>query len=297
METKKDEVKLVTSNPDEMLYKYLSKRVMKTWKEDFIDKDTGKVEQIERSSVLFEKGTYVDPDILSQICFFIEEGSVTEVEVSNQKRMSFVVSNTSLFPYKVVVNIDDKKHPYLLYASSVQNAIDIVTDFVELNSNGGFYLTDVKELDNFVVIVDRFVKLSGEEPTEAPEDLSSEEAMAEYLNSVSLEMEESEEEVDKSKLKFYQILSRVVRTDEKGNEDESQHTFMVHTYNCTRANLLIEKYLRDKQEEHYKESLEKPFYFEKKEINSFVEESKIVRFDNFIPTEFSMAYQEEAVAR
>ncbi len=86
METRMDEVKLTTSNPDEMLYKFISKRVIKTWHEDFVDSDTGKVETIERSSTLFEKGTYVDADVLSQILFFINEGSVTEIEVSNQKR-------------------------------------------------------------------------------------------------------------------------------------------------------------------------------------------------------------------
>ncbi len=164
---------------------------------------------------------------------------------------------------------------------------------ITIDSNGGFYVTEVKELDNFVVLEDKLVRCADAE-TELPEDVSTEEGMADYLNTVSQEMEESEEEADKTKLKFYQILSRVVRTDKQGIEEESQHTFVVHTYNCTRANLLIEKYLRDRQEQLYKESLEKPFYFEKKEINSFVEESKIVRFDYFVPVEFSKAYQEAA---
>lgn len=61
--------------------------------------------------------------------------------------------------------------------------------------------------------------------------------------------------------------------------------------------MLIEKWLRDKQEQKYQESLKNPdCHFDKKEIHSFVEESKIVPFGGFIPTEFSMAYQEEAIS-
>lgn len=297
IETRLTEVRYTTSDPQRMINRFISKRVLRTWTESFIDEDSGKTVDIERNEVLFEKGTYVDADILTQISFWIAEGAITEIEVSNQKRMSFEFKNNTLFPYKCSIKIDDRKRTYLLYATSVQNALLILTDYVELNSNGGFDITEIKGLDGFVVIIDKFLKQANTEATTDNLEISEDNTVDDYLDSVMLEMEESEEDSDKTKLKFYQILSRVVLTDKSGTETESTHTFVVNTYNCTRANLLIEKWLRDKQEENYRKSLENPdFIFEKKDIHSFVEESKIVPFGCFIPTEFSMAYQEETSA-
>lgn len=296
IDTRLSEVRYMTSDPDRMINRFISKRVLRTWTEDFIDKETGQSLPIERNEVLFEKGTFITPDIMTQINFWILEGAIKEVEVSNQKRMSFEFPNSTLFPYRCTIKIDDKKRTYLLYATSVQNALTILTDYVELNNNGGFSVTEVKELDDFVVIIDRFMKLANKTEDDT-EDKPGMDSIDDYLNSVMLEMEGTEEDSDRTKLRFYQILSRVVLTDSSGADSESTHTFVVNTYNCTRANMLIEKWLRDKQEQKYQESLKNPdCHFDKKEIHSFVEESKIVPFGGFIPTEFSMAYQEEAIS-
>lgn len=292
IETRNTEVRYSTSDPERMKGRFIAKRVIRTWKEDYIDKDTGKPVTIERSEVIFDRGVYIDDDILTQIRFWQTEGSIDEIEVSNQKRMSFVFKNTTMFPYKCVIRHDDKRKSFLLYASSAQNALIIVTDYVELNLNGGFSVVDVKELDSFVVLIDRLKtkKLAADAGNE-DEDFSSEK----WLNQVSLELEEEEDEdSDKTKMKFYQISSRIVMSDGYG-EDEHTQTFVVNTFNCTRANMLIEKWLRDRQEEHYLKSLEKPdCHFDKKDIHAFVEESKIVPFGSFIPLEFSLAYKEEA---
>lgn len=45
-----------TSDPKEMLGKYLPKHVLKTWKEDFIDEDTHEVVTIDRNEVIVESG-------------------------------------------------------------------------------------------------------------------------------------------------------------------------------------------------------------------------------------------------
>ena len=41
IETRKTEIRYVTSDPKKMLNMYLAKRVLKTWEESFIDEDTG----------------------------------------------------------------------------------------------------------------------------------------------------------------------------------------------------------------------------------------------------------------
>jgi len=68
----------------------------------------------------------------------------------------------------------------------------------------------------------------------------------------------------------------------------------VRTFSAVRANLIIQKYLQDCQEERYQESLEHPDRkFVKREILSFIEESKILSVGDFIPRQFSEAYVEE----
>lgn len=58
VKTRKDEIRIKTDDPKRMLNKYICARVLKTWTEDFVDKDTGKIVSVERNEVLFEKGTY-----------------------------------------------------------------------------------------------------------------------------------------------------------------------------------------------------------------------------------------------
>ena len=59
IETRKTEIRYVTSDPKKMLNMYLAKRVLKTWEESFIDEDTGETVTIERNEILFDRGTPV----------------------------------------------------------------------------------------------------------------------------------------------------------------------------------------------------------------------------------------------
>lgn len=67
IETKNNEIRYFTSDPQKMLNKYLAQRVLKTWTEDFIDEDTSEVVSIERNELLFQRGTLIDQDVLAQI--------------------------------------------------------------------------------------------------------------------------------------------------------------------------------------------------------------------------------------
>ena len=75
-----DIVTFRTSNPKEMLGKYLPDNVMKKWMEDFTDEDTGDVVSIERSEVIVNRG-YISQDVLQQIMFAIQAGDIEDVEV------------------------------------------------------------------------------------------------------------------------------------------------------------------------------------------------------------------------
>ena len=86
MVSRKTEIRYVTADPARMLGKWVARRALKSWTEEFMDKSTGKTVSVERSEVLLERGTYIDRDMLSSIEFMMREGSLKEVEVSNQNR-------------------------------------------------------------------------------------------------------------------------------------------------------------------------------------------------------------------
>lgn len=296
IETRKNEVRYTTSDPEKMLNKYTTQRVLKTWQETVVGEDN-KTTTIERHQVILDKGILITNAVLSELKFWIEEGSVKEIEVSNQNRMAYIEDNTRMYPFRAVVAIDRKKYSFLLYAMSIQNAIDILNDYVELNFSGGFYITDLKELDYCVILVDKLKTVKQRNLELDVAYLNDEISIEEYVDG---KLEESEEdstedgEEDSLKLKFYQIGAKIITRLEDVDDEEYNQTFIVQTFSAVRANLIIEKYLRDKQEEHYLESLSNPnSNFVKKQIMSFIEESKIINVGRFIPRMFSEAYQED----
>ena len=154
IETRKTEIRYVTSDPKKMLNMYLAKRVLKTWEESFIDEDTGETVTIERNEILFDRGTLIDQDTLAKIRFSMEADGIKEVEVSNQNRLAFENENKFLYPYLAQAQIGDKKHKFLLYATGLENSCSILKDYIELNYMFGFTLTMIKEFDFCVILTD-----------------------------------------------------------------------------------------------------------------------------------------------
>ncbi len=152
IQTKFDEVIITTSNIEEMKGKYLAERLLRTWKEDFVDDDTAEVVSIERNEVIFEKGVFLSPDNLSQINFLLQSQDIKEVSVSNQKREGLQVNgSSSVWLVSVLINSKSKSHLYL-YANSVEMAMNICTDYLEQKYSGFFKFINIKELDYFTLI-------------------------------------------------------------------------------------------------------------------------------------------------
>ena len=65
--------------PTEIMKKLMgrktSRRVLKTWNEDFVDEDNGEVVSIERNEIVVDKNTIIDRDILDLI-FDIQAKSI-----------------------------------------------------------------------------------------------------------------------------------------------------------------------------------------------------------------------------
>lgn len=227
----------------------------------------------------------------------MSEGSLKQVEVSNQNRQGILLENRSLFPYKAVAKIDGRRKSFLLYANSIANALVIMVDYIELNYKGGFEITDIKEMEYCVVIIDRLKSAEARKYELDVAYVKGEMSMEDFVEATcdnivkgNPDAEDIEDEKKETK-KFYQIGAHVVLHNDKEGDIEEDHTFIVQTVSAVRANMLIEKWLRDQQEERFKESLKHPERtFVKYQINSFIEESKIIPIGCFIPVEFSKVY-------
>lgn len=299
VESRKTECRYITDDPKRMLGKWIVRRVFKTWVEECQDKDSGEIVEIERNEVLLEKGTYIDEKQLASIEFFMQSGDIKEIEVSNQNRQGILEVNTSLYPYKAAAKINGKRSTFLLYATSVANALVILIDWIELNCKGEFSVTEIKEMDYCIVLTDRLKSakarryeldmayLKGEIPID-----TFVEATCDNIANGNPDADSAEDDSEKPlKQNFYQIGAHVVLHDDKEGDQEEDHTFIVQTVSAVRANMLIEQYLRDKQEERYVESLSHPERtFVKYEIHSFIEEAKIIPIGYFIPESFSLVY-------
>ena len=282
-ETRKTELRYVTSDPKKMLNMYLAKRVLKTWTEDFVDESTGKVVSIECNEVLFERGTLIDQDVLTQIRFCMEADGIKEVEVSNQKRMAFENENKCLYPYIAQAQIGDKKYKFLLYATGLDNVIAILKDYIELNYQSGFTLTMAKEFDSCIILTDNLKERKVDSASEVY--LKNEISSEEYFDAMDSENTENEEPKPDEK-KFYQIGTKVVFDD----EEERIQTFVVHTFSVDRAMMLITHWIKNKEDEYEKQAKEKGYEYEKREIHTSIESAKPIPVGRFIPREFSMAY-------
>ena len=259
VETRKDEIRVTTRDLKQMLNKYLVHNLFRKWTENFMDQDTGEVVSLDRNELILEAGTYLGKEECSTINFYMQEGSITEVEVSNQKRMAFENDRDALVPYIAQVMLDKKKK-FLLKSQNIDQAREIVKDYTELNFKGPYRITLLKEFDYCTILVDKLSVTPIDEIGKLAiefSDLYSEEQIKALMG-------EGEEDIPEPK--FYNIEARIILTGPKEEDkEETNQTFVVETYNAERAMLIINKYLNDKQDE-----LEKP---QKKKDGNLIERS------------------------
>lgn len=262
IETRKTEVRNVTSNTIDMLHKFTTGRIVKSYAEDFTDEETGEVVSIDRNEILFERATLIDQDVLQKILFYMQAGDIKEVEVSNQRRAAFHVENTYLRPFISSVLIGNKKHKMLFYAQGVESAVQILKDYIELNYSAGFAIRSISDYSADLVLVDNLVPLE-KHPGENDDDLK-----------------------DK---KFYQI-EFTVNIDE---EPFTSQLAIVHTESVDRAMMLINDYFQKRERERVEKQRKEGLRESERIFTAVLEAAKQIPVKEFIPREFSEAYAEE----
>jgi hypothetical protein len=130
-----DIVTFRTSNPKEMLGKYLPDNVIKKWMEDFTDEDTGDVVSIERSEVIVNRG-YISQDVLQQIMFAIQAGDIEDVEVCeddvNEMKLNVPKYSTVYNVELSGVCTDLTGEHFVTHAQTIPQAIRIAAEFGQM---------------------------------------------------------------------------------------------------------------------------------------------------------------------
>lgn len=174
-----------TSDPKEMLGKYLPKRVLKTWNEDFLDESTGDVVTVERNEVLMERGKLTNERV-SEVMFFIQAGDIDGVDVCEEDVAEMILYTSNyLHIYNVEIhNGMDGKHHYVVYAQSIPQAIKIASEFGQMyrGIQGYVTVTRVVTVDAQIVPDDhQCIPENDRTPAYVPKDYFKVQVRSEWL--------------------------------------------------------------------------------------------------------------------
>lgn len=275
--TKFTEQRYITSDPALMYNRYFAANLYRTYTESFLDDETGEVVDIERRELLFERGTHINGDVIAKLRFYLSTGDVKEVDVSNQQRRGMFSKGAHLRPYIAKVEVGCKKNKILLYASGLQNVIDIIQDYGELTFSGLFDITTAKEIDFAEIFID----------TLQPIDLT-----AEYLkDSISMrewaaaEKSQAPAEGEKASLGLWRLDLEITERFDK-REELFDRSFIIKTSSVERALAAIEVQLYKKQEQSIADGVTS----DKASYTLKIKAASPMKIDFIIPTEFSLAH-------
>ena len=132
-----DVVTFRTSDPKQMLGKYMPKHAVQTWTEDFIDEDTGETVSVERNQIVVGRG-YISQEKLAEIQFAIQAGDIQDVEVSEEDVRDMTLYTPSYltnFMVEIPILSDAgsiTKNHFAVRAQTIPQAIQIAAEFGQM---------------------------------------------------------------------------------------------------------------------------------------------------------------------
>ena len=128
-----DDIKVTETNkPEEIFHKYLAESAVKTWTEDFVDEETGKIMSIERREVIFDCGTYIDESVFPKIMFSIQSEELKTVKVCDKRPMA---KRNNMQVRRYIVKLSDglrKSNIYTTRAKTPEDAAQMVCDYYSI---------------------------------------------------------------------------------------------------------------------------------------------------------------------
>lgn len=293
IQTRLNEVRIKTLEPKKMLNMYLAERVVKKWFEDFVDQDSGEVVSVERTEKLFERGLLIDQDLLVKIQFSIQAGEITEpIEVTNQHRSAheFMRGSFCLWTAKAEFQ-GSKKKKFLLYGQNIEQVIDILRDYIELNFEGAFFITNIKDFKNYIILDDTLSYPLSEDDINTAY-LRGEIDLETYVNALHNGAQDEDKPSQENQKKYYS-LSLAIKYHTFDGEGEYYDDFLVHTFDSERTLLVIKAYLKMRDEEEAQRCKSAGNEFIPRTYNLSIEKLTPLNVGYVIPQEFSLAYKEE----
>lgn len=270
IQTKFDEVRFYTDNPKEMLNRYTAESVYRKYDENLCTDGTGEVVTVNSQELIFERGEQLTADVLPRVQFFLDEGSIKRMYVSNQCRSGVKVFREYPMPYIVNVRLGSGSSKFVVRAASMEMAIAEVTDWCEQKIDGAFEVIYAKIASDFTIIEDTLRKLEREE-------------LAQQTGTRVAEDGKEENDYD---LKYYQIDARttvVVDGEVYGEEDEAR-TFLLRVKDADLAKVLIKKWLNKR--------LDARNVSEDRKIAITLDEAVVFNCNKIIPNAFSEVYMQ-----
>lgn len=168
METKLNELRFTTSDPDKCVGFYLARNAVKRWTEEFVNQESGEIMEIERAEVLMERGTHIIGEKEAQLRFYFQAGELSEVTLTDQSRQAAPIDNGQIGLWLITARLNNKNRKLVLYARNLEQSIQICKDFIELNFEGRFEFRSAKGFTDCTTITSKIAEL-GRIPKEGEE--------------------------------------------------------------------------------------------------------------------------------
>ena len=231
-----DVVTFRTSDPKEMLGKYMPKHAVKTWTEDFRDEDTGETVSIERNQIVVERG-YISQEKLAEIQFAIQAGDIADVEVSEddvQDMALYTPNYQSNFMVEIPIFDFGKitKNHFAVRAQTIPQAIQIAAEFGQMyrGFNGFIRATRVVTIDANIVPDDHAcIPEVDRKPADERKDYFKVQVRTEWLEDDKLKKSDSHyiiaaKDVGQAKERMALLLDIMKAEREKDGVKDDPHT-------------------------------------------------------------------------
>lgn len=264
LQTRLNQEIITTSDPRKMLGMYTAKRVLRTWTEDFIDQDTGELVTIERNDVIMDRGVLLTPEQVSELSFYLQSGDIKEVEITNQCRNGVEYLGGGFTPWMATVKVNGKNTKMLLFAQDINQALEVLKDYTELETSGSFFILGIKQRSSLIYIESQ-------------------------LSSYAMNEKDDEKVV---KQRFYIVDASIQNLDATQDQvddgvDVYSQTFLLKSANADSAKKQIELYMARKAKERAETGKEAIICKYGITINA----ASPVGIGSVVPEDFSMAYK------
>lgn len=215
-----------TSDPHEMIGKYIAEPVLKVWTEDFIDPDTGEVVSIEHQERLWDKGELITGDLIPKILFSIQSEEIEDVAVCSEGIRAARWISGRMRSFEVVIfTSGGEKKLLLVSATSPEAAIECCVNYIPfyMAVGGEYQVIDVKSTSY------RYVESEDEDEDSDPDAQTN--------------------------IEFYKVVARYRWFDEESEKPiTDNYDLALRAHDVTearnRAMAYMEKYLSNKVDIH-----------------------------------------------